>query len=85
MVKEDTTARDIDLHRLAVLETYPIRTLPELYEWRCLREWVIEEDLLDEYKDQDYFRRRDEITKNQLVPQNPRSIFSRFWNCLFPK
>jgi len=70
--------RALELRRLAILETHPIRTLPDLHEWRRLRKWVIDEDLLDEYRDQDYFRRRNEITKSQLPPKNPRSIFSRF-------
>ena len=85
MVREDDVSKDLGLRRLALLETYPIRTLADLHEWRRLRKWAIDEGLLEEYRDQDYFRRRDEITKNQLVPENPRSIFSRFWNCLFPK
>ena len=85
MTEQGDTLRELSLKRLALLETYPIKTLPDLHEWRRLRKWVIEEDLLDEYKEQDCFTRRNEVTKNQLVPKNPRSIFSRLWNRLFPK
>ena len=69
------------LRRLAVLESQPFRTPQELLEWNCLRKWVLgDPDLLEMYRDQEYFARMDEVTKNQLPPKNPRSIFSRFLN-----
>jgi len=70
------------LRRLAILETQPLRTPTELLEWNMLRQWVIRDDLLMEYRNQDFFAHAGEVTVNQLPPKNPHSIFSRFWTFL---
>ena len=82
MVEERDMA--IALRRLAILESGPLRTTGELLEWSQLRKWVIDNDLIDEYKDQWYFACAQEVTKNGYAPKNPSSIFSRFLN-LFRK
>ena len=74
----------IALRRLAILETRPLLSTDELLEWNHLRKWVLDNDLLDEYKSQNYFARRQEVTQNGYAPKNPSSIFSRFMN-LFRK
>ena len=72
------------LRRLAILESQPLRTPQELLEWDCLRKWVLTDpDLLEMYRDQEYFARMEEVTKNQLAPKNPLPIFSRFLNFIF--
>ena len=72
------------LRRLAILESQPLRTPEELLEWNCLRKWVLADpDLLEMYRDQEYFARMEEVTKNQLAPKNPLPIFSRFLNFIF--
>jgi len=72
------------LRRLAILETHPLRSTDELLEWHQLRRWVIDNNLLDEYKEQHYFSCSQEVTKNGYAPKNPSSIFSRFLD-LFKK
>ena len=72
------------LRRLAILETRPLLSTDELLEWNQLRRWVIDNNLLDEYKEQHYFSCAREVTKNGYAPKNPSSIFSRFLN-LFRK
>jgi len=72
------------LRRLAILETRPLLSTDELLEWNQLRRWVIDNNLLDEYKEQHYFSCTREVTKNGYAPKNPSSIFSRFLN-LFRK
>tara|TARA_R100000908_G_C3608743_1_gene60075 strand:+ start:131 stop:391 length:261 start_codon:yes stop_codon:yes gene_type:complete len=67
------------LRRLAILESQPFRTPQDLLEWDCLRKWVLKDpDLLQQYKEQEYFASMEEVTKNQLAPKNSSSIFSRF-------
>ena len=66
------------LRRLAILETNPLRSTDELLEWHQLRQWVLDNNLLDEYKEQQYFSCDQEVTKNGLAPKNHSSIFSRF-------
>ncbi|MBT7913900.1 hypothetical protein HN588_08345 [Candidatus Bathyarchaeota archaeon] len=78
MVEKNPMA--IALHRLAILETQPLRTAEDLLEWNALRQWVLRENLTEEYQDQEYFQRSNEVTKNQLAPKNPRSLVSRFWD-----
>ena len=68
----------IALQRLAILETRPLLSTDELLEWHRLRQWVLDNDLLDEYKEQHYFSCDDEVTQNGYAPKNPSSIFSRF-------
>ena len=70
----------ISLRRLAILESAPLQTTDELLEWNNLRKWVIDNELLEEYKSQDYFACADEVTTNGFPPKNPKPIFSRFWN-----
>ena len=72
------------LRRLAVLESSPLRTTDELLEWHALRQWVLENNLTEEYRSQHYFSCSEEVTKNEVAPKNPSSIFSRFLN-LFRK
>ncbi len=76
MVEERDMA--ISLRRLAILETRPLLSTDELLEWNVLRKWVLENDLLEEYKSQHYFLSRREITQTGFAPKNPSSIFSRF-------
>ena len=77
MVEENsvTTA----LYRLAILETQPIRNPAELLDWSRLRKWVLsDERLLHQYREQRYFSCANEITKNEMAPQNNRSLIPRF-------
>jgi hypothetical protein len=50
---------------LAILESQPLGTLGDLYRWRSLRAWVVENDLIQEYRDQHYFMCTTEITKQE--------------------
>ena len=69
------------LRRLAILESQPLRTPQELLEWNCLRQWVLQDPrLLEMYRQQEFFAKMEEVTKIQIAPKNPRSIFSRFLN-----
>lgn len=77
MVKEYTMATA--LRRLAILESHPIRTIIDLKEWQTLRKWALDNDLLDEYRNQDYFLRSREVTKNGFAPKKSSSMFPRFW------
>ena len=54
----------IALRRLAVLETRPLLSTDELLEWTHLRRWVINNDLLEAYKEQHYFACAQEVTQN---------------------
>ena len=77
MVEENsvTTA----LRRLAILENQRIYSANDLVYWFRLRKWVLsDERLLHQYREQHYFSCANEITKNEMAPQNNRSIFSRF-------
>ena len=51
------------LQRLAVLESQPFYTVNQLMEWRTLRSWVIDNDLLDAYRNQPFFKRQREETQ----------------------
>lgn len=77
-VGDDTMV--IALRRLAILETHPIRSLPELQEWRLLRKWVLDNNLVGQYQDQRYFQESREVTKKQYAPKNPNSFPKRIWN-----
>ena len=84
MVEENSVATA--LYRLAILESQPLRNPKELLEWDRLRKWVLSDDrLLQQYREQRYFSCMEEVTKSQYAPKNSSSIFSRFWNRLFPK
>ena len=65
------------LRRLSVLESMPIRTPHDLVDWFRLRKWVLDNNLLKEYRGQSYFSCAREITKIQYAPKNNRSLFSR--------
>ncbi len=80
MIEETDMA--IALRRLAILETRPLLSTDELLEWNHLRQWVIDNDLLNEYKSQNYFATNREVTQNGYAPKNPSSIFSRFLKLL---
>ena len=72
------------LRRLAILESQPLRSPQDLLEWDVLRKWVLADpELLQQYKEQEYFASMEEVTKNQLAPKNNRSIISRFLNFIF--
>ncbi len=74
------------LRRLAILESQPLRTPQELLEWNSLRQWVLKDpQLLEMYREQEFFAKMEEITKIQIAPKNPRSIFSRFLDFLFQR
>ena len=67
------------LRRLAILESQPLRNPQDLLEWDCLRKWVLgNPELLQQYKEQEYFACMKEVTRNQLAPKNNRSLISRF-------
>lgn len=68
----------IALRRLAILEARPFISTDELLEWDTLRKWVIENDLLEEYRSQHYFSCAREVTQNGYAPKKSSSIFSRF-------
>jgi hypothetical protein len=72
------------LLRLAHLESHPIRKPEDLIDWYNLRRWVLKENLLDEYQDQAYFKRMEEITVVQALPDKP-NIFKRMFHRLFRK
>ena len=72
------------LRRLAILESQPLRSPQDLLEWDVLRKWVLADpELLQQYKEQEYFASMEEVTKNQLAPKNNRSIISRFLKFIF--
>jgi len=72
------------LRRLAILESQPFRTTQDLLEWDTLRKWVLSDPyLLQKYKEQEYFSKMEEVTKNQLAPRNPKSFITRFLNFIF--
>lgn len=67
------------LRRLAILESQPLRSPQDLLEWNFLRNWVLEDpELLQKYREQECFSRREEVTKSQLAPKNPLPIFPDF-------
>jgi len=68
--------KEESLRRLAILETTPIRTPSDLLEWNELRLWVINEGLVEEFRDQAYFAQSNEITKVETPPL-PKSYWSR--------
>ena len=68
------------LRRLAYLEDNPIRSIENLQEWRFLRKWVLDNDLIKDYQNQEYFRKSREVTKKQYRPKNPNSVLKRIWN-----
>jgi len=47
-------------------------------EWDSLRRWVLDNNLLDDYKEQPYFSCSQEVTKIQYAPKKSSSIFPRF-------
>ena len=72
------------LRRLAILESQPLRSPQDLLEWDVLRKWVLDNpELLQQYKEQEYFSQMEEVTKNQLAPKKSSSIFSRFLDFIF--
>ena len=72
------------LRRLAILESQPLRSPQDLLEWDCLRKWVLDNpELLQQYKEQEYFSRMEEITKIQHAPKKSSSLFSRFLDFIF--
>jgi len=77
-----STEQQQALRRLAILEDSCLKTWTEVLEWSGLRRWVLDNNLIDEYKEQPYFTCRREITKIQYAPKNNRSLFSRFLTLL---
>ena len=73
-----TTKKEEALRRLAMLEGSVFTTWQQVLEWDGLRRWVLDNNLLDEYKEQHYFSCSQEVTKIQDAPKNSSSIFSRF-------
>ena len=71
------------MQRLAHLESHPIYKPVDLVEGYELRRWVLDEGLLDEYQDQDYFIKMEEITVIQPIPKKP-NILKRIFCYLFP-
>ena len=72
------TEKQRALRRLAVLEQSVLTTWVQVLEWDSLRRWVLDNNLLDDYKEQHYFSCSEEVTKIQYAPKNNRSLFSRF-------
>ena len=72
------TEKERALRRLAVLEGSIFTTWDQILEWDGLRRWVLDNNLLDDYREQRYFSCADEVTKNEEAPKNNRSPFSRF-------
>jgi len=75
-----STEKEQALRRLAVLEGSVFTTWQQVLEWDGLRRWVLDNNLLDEYKEQHYFSCSQEITKIQHAPKKSSSIFSRFFS-----
>ena len=73
-----STEKEQALRRLAVLEAAVFTNWAQVLEWDGLRRWVLENNLLDDYKEQHYFSCSREVTKIQDAPKNSSSIFSRF-------
>ena len=73
-----STEKEKALHRLAVLETSVLTTWAQVLEWDSLRRWVLDNNLLDDYKEQHYFSCSEEVTKIQYAPKKSSFIFSRF-------
>ena len=71
------------LRRLAALEGSVFTTWDQILEWYHLRRWVLDNNLVSDYKEQHYFSCSQEITKIHLAPKNSSSIFSRFLNFIF--
>ena len=76
------TEKQRALRRLAVLEQSVLTTWVQVLEWDSLRRWVLDNNLLDDYKEQPYFSSRQEVTKIQYAPKKSSSMFSRFWTFL---
>ena len=72
------------LRKLALLESQPFTTWDQTLEWYRLRKWVLDNDLITEYRNQHYFLCSEEITKIELAPKKSSSMFSRFLD-LFKK
>jgi|TARA_R110002012_G_scaffold307280_1_gene512648 hypothetical protein len=51
------------LRRLAILESQPLCDVNQLMEWRTLRSWVIDNDLVDAYRNQPFFKKLTEETQ----------------------
>jgi hypothetical protein len=51
------------LQRLAILESQPFHDVEQLMEWRTLRSWVLDNDLLDAYRNQPFFKQQREETQ----------------------
>ena len=74
--------KESKMQRLAHLESHPIYKPVDLVEWYELRRWVLDEGLLDEYREQDYFAKMEEVTLIQPVPKKP-NILKRIFYYLF--
>jgi hypothetical protein len=77
-----STEQQQALWRLAILEDSRLKTWAEVLEWAALRRWALDNNLMDEYKEQPYFACRREITKIQYAPKKSSSLFSRFLTLL---
>jgi hypothetical protein len=77
-----STEQQQALRRLAILEGTILRTWGQVLEWNGLRRWVLDNNLLDEYKEQPYFSCAREITKIQYAPKKSSSLYSRFLTLL---
>jgi len=75
-----STEKERALRRLAALETSVFTTWGQVLEWDALRHWVLDNNLLDDYKEQHYFSSSQEVTKIQLAPKKSSSMFSRFFS-----
>ena len=73
-----STEKEQALRRLAALEASVFTSWAQVLEWDSLRRWVLEDNLLDDYREQHYFACSREITKIQHAPKKSSSIFSRF-------
>jgi hypothetical protein len=72
------TEKQRALRRLAVLEQSVLTTWVQVLEWDSLRRWVLDNNLLDDYKEQHYFSCSEEVTKIQPALKKSSSMVSRF-------
>jgi len=76
--------KEESLRRLAILEKGPIRNPAEWSEWNNLRRWVIDEDLIEEFREQAFFTQANEVTKVGIINRRPKNYWSRLLS-LIPK
>jgi hypothetical protein len=69
--------KEESLRRLAILEKGPIRNPAEWSEWNNLRRWVINEDLIEEFRIEADIVKAGEVTKVGIINCRPKNYWSR--------